>query len=329
MNYRILLLSLFLVLAAALSAQKPGKRVTNRAKDRTEARANQRLDRKVDEGVDKAFSAIEGLFAKKKNKKGDTKSGSVTDRVEEGGVVANDGDAYADEEEATAAIMNALGMGGDDWEPYTNPTAFTLTMEVTERKRNGKEETMVMRMGATTTEFAVLLNGEGDERNRMILNTQDGKTTVIATDKKGKQEAYRIRMPNLSSAVADAREEAMDHLTFTATGERTTIDGYDCEKIIVVDSKHNTTTESWVTQDLDLTTTDVFGGMAGMAGAGQQAMPVPENVPTAFTGFPIQSTVTDGKTTTVMAMRDILVGAAEIDGSLFDTRGIRIQEVGF
>jgi hypothetical protein len=329
MHIRILLLSLTILLTAGLTAQNTTERVKKRAKNRTEARANQRLDQKVDEGVDKAFNAIEGLFGKKKKKKAADTTAAPTERVEDGGLRANDGDAYADEEEATSAIMNALGMGGGDWEPYTNPVTFSLTMETTEIKKNGKEETVRMRMGALPTEFAMVVQGEGSERNRMILNTQDGKTTMIATDKKGKTEGYRIRMPNFSSTVAEAQEEMMDYLTFTATGERRTIEGYDCEKIIVTDSKHNTTTESWVTQDIDLSTAEVFGGITGMAGAGKQQMPVPENLPAVYAGFPVESTTTDGKTTTIMRMTDIRIGEGNIDRSLFDTGGVRVQEVGF
>jgi hypothetical protein len=326
MYFRLLLLCFCLLSTSFLSAQKVGKRVKKRAKDRTEARANQRLDQKIDEGVDEAFNALEGLFGKKKKK---TKAGEPTDRVADGGLRANDGEAYADEEEAHSAVMNALGLGGGDWEPYTNPQTFSLTMEMTERKKNGKEQQHLMHIGATTEQFAMKMNDEDDGRVHMILNTQDGKTTMLTTDKKGKTEGFRMRMPNLSAQVAEAQEDIADDITFTATGERKTIDGYDCEKIIMVDRKRNTTSESWVTQEIALTTMNVFGGMAGMAGAGRQAVQMPDHVPAAMTGFPLETTTTEGNTTTTMRMRNIRIGEQQIDRSLFDTGGAEIQEIGF
>ena len=325
MTYRILLLASLLFLGFALTAQKPGKRVKKRATERTEQRANQRIDQKVDEEVDKAFNAIEGLF-KKKNKPA---AGQPTDEVDEGGLRPNNGeDAYASDEEATAAVMNALGMGGGDWEPYTNPVTFSLTMEMTEVKRNGKTQTMQLQLGATEEQFAYVTAGEGGgERYQMILNTQDGKTTMITTDKKGETQGFRMRMPNLQDKIQAAAADSYDYLTFTKTGQRRTIDGYDCELIIVEDSKHNTTTESWVTQDIDLDAMDVFGSVAGMAGAGGQAAGGgPQGLAAPFEGFPIESTTKDGKATTTVKMRDIRIGADAIDRSLFDTGGVAVRE---
>ncbi|WP_420459140.1 DUF4412 domain-containing protein [Neolewinella sp.] len=116
-------------------------------------------------------------------------------------------------------------------------------------------------------------------------------------------------------------------LSFTLTTQHRTIGGYACT--LVKDSKHGTTTESWITQDLELTVLDVFGGMAGMAGAGKQATVGAPDLPAAFRGFPIESTSTDGNTVTTTKMQDIKIGADAVDRSLFDLSGVEVQELGF
>ena len=329
MSMRYLSLLLTLLLSLTVTAQQPVKRAKKRAKARTEQRADQRLDQQVDAGVDKAFGAIEGLFKKKKQRTDTTAPAGPTERVEDGGLRANDGEAYADEEEANQAVMNALGLGDGDWEPYTNPVTFSLTMQVTETKKNGRQESNAIRLGATETQFAMNMEDGQGQGSRMILNTQDGYTTTVATDKRGETQGFRMRMPNLGSLAAETMAEATDYITYTETDQRRTIDGYACTLVIVKDSKHGTTTESWVTQDLDLTALDVFGGMAGLAGAGKQATAGAPDLPAALQGFPIESTSTDGKTVTTTKMQNIQIGPDAVDRSLFDLNGVEIQELGF
>ena len=314
MTLRYLTLLFTLFFSFSLVAQQPVKRAKKRAKARTEQRANQRIDRKIDDGVDKAFGAIEGLFKKKKQRTDTTAPVAPTERVEE---------------ETNQAVMNALGLGGGDWEPYTNPVTFSLTMQLTETKKNGRQESNAIRLGATETQFAMNVEDGKGQRSRMILSTQDGYTTTITTDKRGKTEGFRMRMPNFGSLAAETIAETADYITYTETDQRRTIDGYACTLVIVKDSKHGTTTESWVTQDLELTALDVFGGMAGMAGAGKQATAGALDLPTAFQGFPIESTSTDGKTVTTTKMQHIQIGPDAVDRSLFDVSGVEIQDLGF
>lgn len=321
----LLLLLLLLSLSLALPAQNTAKR----AKERTERKANQRVDQKIDTQVDKAFNAIEGLFKKKKNNKDTT--AKPTDKVEDGGLRANDDDAYADDEEATQAMMNALGLGGDqgDYEPYENEHTFSLTMTSREIKKNGKEEINSIRMGAKPDRTAMVMDDGKGNTSQLIFNTQTGKTTTISTDKKGQKTGVRMRMPNFGKRVAELQEEMEDYITFDRTGERKTIDGYDCEKIIVTDNKHNTTTVSWITDDLGLSSMDVFGSMASIAGMGKQAFKTPTGELADLTGLPIMSSTDDGKKIIEMHLTDIKIGEGAVDQSLFDVSGVEIEEVGW
>lgn len=304
------------MLTIGVVAQKPVKRVKDRATKRTEAKASDRIDQKIDQGVDKVFNGIEGLFSKKKNKNSAEEGTEDTDTL----ASAEPGNG----EEGAGAMGKLFGLDNNEpFEAYQNPVTFSLVMQVSETKKNGKVNESNISFAAIPNRFAMVVSDDGEQSSRMILNTEDGKTTVISTGKNGERSGVRMRMPNFGKRVADAVAEMPDYITVTETGERKAIDGYHCEKYIVTDSKHNTTTVSWITRDLDLTPADVFSGMAGMGGA--KSIQIPES---PIEGFPIFSTTEDGKTTTTMHFADIKFDG-DVDRALFDVEGITIQEVGF
>ncbi len=305
------LLALFLFLG--LSAQTTAERAKNRAKNRAENRANSRVDQKVDAAVDDAFNAIGGLF-KKKPKKSETESGTDVGNPE-----------------TPANAVPGQQTGG--WEPYTNPHTFSLRMEITQVKKNGKEEESSIDMVVTSNRFGIRVADESaQEVSRMILNTEDGKTTMITTDREGRKSGFRMRMPGMRKAMAEAAEDvSTDRFTFTRTGERKVIDGYNCEKIIVEDTEEGITTESWVTQDIELNAQDIFSGMMGMFGAGPSKQ---KNSPAnafagTYEGFPILSISTDGKETYETRFKNMKFGEAAADRSLLNVDGIQVQELGF
>lgn len=314
-----------------MMAQTTAERAGERAKTRAENRANNRVDRSVDKAVDDAFNAVGNLFKKKKKKK-DT--GAKSDEPTSTGNQSRPEDSSSSNGNDTGAA-GALGgiMGGNSgpWEPYTNPHSFSLRMEITETKKNGRVQQHAMDMGVTSNRFAIRIEDEDQrEMNRMILNTEDGKTTMITTDKKGQQTGFRMRMPGMRKAMAEATEDMHDRFTFTATGERRTIDGYDCEKVIVEDTKEGTTTTSWVTQDLNMEAQDIFSSMMGLFGTGQQRNNgATSSLSGAYSGFPILSTSNDGKSTYETRFKNIKVGEGNVDRSLLSTTGIQIQELGF
>ncbi len=307
-------LTLFaLLLCLGLSAQAT-ERAKNRAKNRAESRANTKVDQKVDRAVDDAFNAIGGLFKKKKEE--------APAGAEAGNPASPNGQVPA---QGSA--------GGGSWEPYTNPHTFSVRMEITQVKKNGKREEVAMDMVVTSNRFCVRMEDEAaQEVSRMILNTEDGKTTMITTDNQGRQSGYRMRMPGMRQAMTEVTEDiASDRFTFTRTGERKVIDGYNCEKLIVEDKQEGITTESWVTQDIKMNAQDIFSGMMGMFGAGPSKQ---KNSPAnafagGYEGFPIMSISTDGKETFETHFKNMKFGEAEVDRSLLQTNGIQIQELGF
>ena len=315
MQYYILLLSL-LFTAVSLPATAQG--TVERAKQRTERKANSRVDQKIDREVDKAFNAIEGLF-KKKNK-----DNPEPDTAENSNTPPDD--------EAASAFMNMITGGDEDFEPFENERPFTLVMTITEEKRN-KPEAMQLRLGASVDQIAMITSQDGEGTSQMIFDTQTGKTTMVTTDKKGNTQGYRMRMPNLGKMIDRAAQEVTQRYELARPGERRTIDGYACELVVVTDTESNAVTRSWITNDLDITSQEVFGSIARMMGgngqrAGTPQMPIPADFGDLVKGFPIESTTVEGNKTISMRITDIRTGG-DIDRSFFDTGDVAIQDMGF
>lgn len=315
MKFRSITTLFAFLLCLSLSAQSTAERAGERAKNRAESRANSKVDQKIDGAVDDAFNAVGNLFKKKKKKK---KKGS--------------GAAEAPNGTPSQRTTGGGLFGGGKWEPFTNPVSFSLRMEMSEEKRNGKVENINMNMAATTDQFAFRIEDEeAKEVNRMILNTDDGYTTIVSTDKKGAKSAVRMRLPNLKQVTAEAVEETIENITIEETDEWETIEGFKCRKYIVTDEANGVTTESWVTQEAGLNVRDVYLGMMNAFGA---QGPKQQGGPSAamagqYEGFPILSISNDGKSTYTVRYKNIKAGADNMDKSILDLTGIPVQSVGF
>ena len=322
MNLRFSISMLALLLCFSLTAQNVPDRAAKRAKQRAENKAQNKVDRSVDKAVDDAFNSIGNLFKKKKKKTDPAPSGSAEPTSETK-------EKTSREAGSGGGLFGSIMGGGKAWQPYTNPLSFSITMEMKETRRNGKVDESNIGLGVTSDRFAIRISdGAGKENSHMILNTQDGMTTMITTDKKGEKSGVRLRIPSLGSTVTEAGEEAMDRYTFEKTGERKTVDGYNCEKVIVTDTEKGTVTESWITKDLDITSAEIFGGMArAFGGKAPQARGAASQAP--FEGFPIMSTTVENGKTYITRFRDIKVGEGNMDRSLLDTSGVEIQSLGF
>jgi len=339
MQLRSFLTLIAFCFCVGLFAQTTAERAGNRAKNRVENKAQNKVDRSVDKAVDDTFNAIGNLFKKKKKKTKEQPAGAAKktstsgnpNTVNKGGQVPNNGEEYTSEDEAMEAINNALGGGSDEpYEGYTNPVTFSLDMEMAETKKNGKVENTKISMAVNNSQFAIFFKdheGAGTS-SRMIFNTEDGKTTMITTDKKGKTSGFRMKMPGTGRTIAETAQEAVDRFTFTQTGERKTIDGYDCEKVIVKDTKKGTVTESWVTQDLEVSSTDIFGGLMAAFG-GKAKMGKGSVMEHPMKGFPLMSTTVENGKTYVTNFRNTKIGEDKYDSSLMDTSGVQIQSLGF
>jgi len=323
MKFRLLfsLFSLTLVLATA-QAQTTAERAADRATNRAENRAQSNVDRKVDGAVDDAFNAIGGLFKKKdKKKKKKRRDGGAQEEDP-----ASETDDYSDDEsieEARTGMLQNMGLLGGKWEPYTNPTTLSLDMDIEHTKRNGKQENSTVELSILETAFAVRFREQGsDDVARMILNTQSGKVVVVNTEK-GKTEAMRMSMPGLGKAIQEMDVDEAD-FSIERTGERRTIDGYNCEKVIVTDHESGTVSTSWVTKDIDINIMDIAATFGGMT---RGKNPAAEAMAQDYPGFPIETTVVEDRESTTVRYRNIKL-AGQADRSLHDTSGLEIQDIG-
>lgn len=318
-------LSLFLCLlfVGALAAQNPTDRVKKRAEDRAERNVNNRIDRSVDKAVDDVIGSI---FGKKKKK-------STAENPEQ---PANSSEQNPNDAPNDAAMSEMLSnmLGGSEWEPYTNPRSMSFTNEIVTTKTNGKTEKVLMDLAITETKVGMYMHDEEEKgKTRMILDTQSGKTTIITTDKKGKTEGMRMRMPNMQAMVQDAMDEEVEDINnriqINRTGERKTIDGYNCEKYIVTDQEEGTVTTAWVTNDLNLSMAELMGAMVGFVGGGQIKMPDMPKHGNMLDGIMIQANQVNQKgEKTDIYYRNIKLDG-QTDQSILNVSGIPIQEVGF
>lgn len=299
---------------------------TERAKDRAEDRANRKVDNKIDRtvdgAVDDAFSAIGGLFKKKdKKKKKKTKGG------------AEDDAAQGTDEEMDGADMSMLsGLLGGEWEPYTNPKEFSLKWDMKTTKRNGKSENMQIQFAVLETQsgYAMYNFDEPDETTRMILDTQTGKTTLIATED-GETTGTKMRMPNMQAMMQKEMEKQMEdqeegRWDINRTGERKTIDGYNCEKYVITDTETGDVTTSWITSEAGLSWTDMSNGAMGAFTGGQMQNPMGNFGNDILNGIMIQSTTVTKKETIELYITDIKTDGAT-DKSILDVSGIEITEL--
>lgn len=307
------ILSIWVLLLAcgSLVAQSPTERAKRRAERRAESKVNSKVDRSVDKAVDDVFGSI---FGKKKKKK--TEDSENTEATDQG------------DEAAETAMLQNMGLLGGNWEPYTNPATFSLDMEMKQTDKRGRTEESTIRMAVTENNFAThLTDPDKGTEMRMILDTQTGKVIMITTEHpntdKEKTQAMRMRMPGLSKAIEEA--VVNQDITVNKTGERKTIDGYDCEKIIITDNETGDVTTSWVTKDIEFKVEDIAATFGGMVKGKNPAM---EALGNEYPGFPIQTTHTDGEETLFMHFRNIKTGDAT-DQGLLDTGDIPIQDIGF
>lgn len=327
MKFRSFSTLLVLFFCASMMAQTTAERAGERAKNRAENRANQRVDQKVDRAVDDAFNAVGNLFKKKKKKTGD--GAESTEPTPSG--TASSTSRNGNEAGGADAIDGLFGGNSDPWVPFTNTHSFSYRMEVVETKKNGKQNQSVVDIAVTSNRVGMRMQDEdGSDVSRMILNTEDGKTTIITTENNGKTSGMRMRMPGIGKAIANASEDIHERFTFNATGERKVIDGYNCEKVIVTDTEKGNVTESWVTQDIDMDAQEAFSSLMGLFGSGRQRNNgASSSLSGAFKGFPIMSTSTQGKSTYETHFTNIKVGVDKVDRSVLSTEGIQIQEIGF
>lgn len=126
-------------------------------------------------------------------------------------------------------------------------------------------------------------NGNKKEHSEMeiLVNKTDNCIAMIPTDEKQKQESlivYDAENKSIITLLNDENEsktgiamkfdpsklemEKQNDVTFEKLAEQKEILGYTCHKYISKDEDQGTTTEFWITEEVDLDMQQVFGVMA-------------------------------------------------------------------
>lgn len=309
MKFRFFSLLASFLLTASLFAQLPSaKRSANRAQNRAESKVNNKVDRTVDKAVDEVFS---GLFGKKKKKK-------TTDTPTAASTTTTNSSANASQDESDS-----------DHEVIVNEREFSFTMAFTVTKKNGKQESSSIDFSIAKTAVAMQVNDPGNKSTmRMIMDNESGKTTTVTTDKDGSTSAMRMKLPSFGKMANNKVEDYSANVTIERTGERKTIDGYNCEKVIVTDTKKGDVTTAWITQDVDLRWEEMSKALMGFGGGSSNQMPEFNKMAGEIDGFAIKGTTVSKKETVDFHYQNIKYDG-NTDLSLFDLKGIEVMEIGF
>jgi len=286
--------------------------------------AGESLENEVEEALNEAVNKIENLFKKKSKKKRaeeneeeEVEAPVYEERIEEESSETTQEEQEA-EEAAAEILSNIFGADADeDYVPTTNEFIgqFTMQMEMFKNDKPDKHNPMVMDFHFSKTKTGMLMKSNDGMQGRMIMDLTDNTMTMITTDGKGDNQAFKMRKPNTKKAV----EEIYEGYQVTQTEEYKTIDGYRCRKVIIDDTKEDTKTIAWLTKDIDVDWKKVVETlMAGRVDAQFDNLRDLE-------GFTIESeTISkNGKERHTVKMSNIKVGA--YDQSVFDTSGVEIM----
>lgn len=311
-------LPLVLALGLGVAPMFAQNQTTERAKNRAKYRTNQRVDQKIDQGVDRALDKVEGLFRRK------NRSSAESPTAEPSTSESQQGD-NTDEESMQELPVGGIfgGLRSKDFEPFENPVAMSFVMDVSVTNKRGKTDEMQINCTFDTWQTGMQTSTDDGEM-RLILDNKEGYLTVITKDQDG--ELTAMRMQQRAYDLSDVEPDP-DNYTVRATGNTRKIDGYQCSEYII--EHEDGTTTSWVTKDLDIDYADFVRAMASQASASRQKI-LSGQPNYGYEGFPILSTTVskDGKETTIMHIKDILIGD-QIDRSIFDIEGVKVTNLGF
>lgn len=287
--------------------------ISERIKNRAENRANRRAEQKIDQAVDRTLDKIEGLFQKKNKEQPSEQSQENRDANDEGN------EEMTDEEIQQSIFLAGLGMG-KEFEPYENPIRMNISMDITTVNQRGKTDEINMKYTLDTWATAMEFETDG-KYMRMLLDNKEGSQTMVTEDD-GEIQAIKMRQHSLNFGDFVPEES---EFTVTPTGKTRTIDGYFCKEYIV--EHEEGTTNSWITNDVDLDMMALVKAMSAQAG-GQSKMGSQSFY--NLDGFPIEaiSVSKNGKETTTIHYYDIKLGD-DISLDVFNLDGIEVMSLGF
>ncbi|MEP7168074.1 MAG: DUF4412 domain-containing protein [Bacteroidota bacterium] len=162
-----------------------------------------------------------------------------------------------------------------------------------------------------------MITAPNEGKFRTIFDKKE-KTMTILVDKDGTNKMAMVRkMPDATEYSGKEGKEPQ----ITVTTETKKIEGYTCKKVIA--ESDESTTEMWVTDELGLTYSDMFGMMSSARGPASNVQNYKD-----VKGMPLEMNIKsknkpDGDT--VITLKNIKKG--DMDASLFDTTGYQVMDM--
>lgn len=156
---------------------------------------------------------------------------------------------------------------------------------------------------------------------KTILDKKE-KTMAILIDKDGANKIAMVqKMPDAEETTGKTSKDAK----ITVTSETKIIEGYTCKKVIA-ESDESTTT-MWVTDELGLSYSDMFGMMSSGRGPASYMSPNLQNYKDVK-GIPLEMNINSKDTSegeTVITLKNIK--KETVDASVFDTKGYQVMDM--
>jgi len=312
--FTILFSILFTMPATAQLGNLLKDRIKQRAEQKAKQRVEQELNKKVDETVEEALDEV----FKDRSKSGDEKVSNKEASSEK---------ADMDSEEAAQRAAIEAMMGGEDdsidtpFIPLETTGAMTMTMNNYTNGKLAKDNPITIRMTFDRNRVGMHMSQGGKPFSIMIHKLEEKKIVVI-NNIDGKPQAMEMSSKLfMRGARGKKAKDMVGDMDIKKTGNRKTVQGYDCEEYIITSEDGVTT--SWVTQDAPISSEDMQmmfakGFNMGEMFEGQDWKD--------FTGLAIESTsvFNKGKDRTEMTISDI---STKIDNSIFDVSKYDVQKL--
>ncbi len=253
-----------LIISIGLLCLSAKAQVVDKTEQKAKDKTNQRIDNKIDRGLDKGLDAVEGLFSKKKKSK-----------TEESANTEND--SASDEGQADKAMGSIFGGSVDVEDSYSFEHNFVLELVAYDKK--GKPSDPV--------ETKILV--AEDDQLMGIETNAEGAESMMVYDIKKKQFITMVNSGNekmgFAMAIKDSDLDQSDKydpedVSFTKTGNKKTISGYNCEEYLMTNEADDKYIQTiWVAPDVD---GDWVGAMRNMMSSNKKMAKeyaLPENYP--------------------------------------------------
>jgi hypothetical protein len=168
-----------------------------------------------------------------------------------------------------------------------------------------------------------MLTAQNAGKLKTIFDKKE-QTMTILVDKDGTNKVAMVR--KMSDASEMENNKGGKEPKITVTDETKTIEGYNCKKVIA--ESDESTTEMWVTDELGLTYTDMFGMMRSGRGPASNMSMSMHNYKDVK-GIPLEMHVSNKAKpdeNTVITIKNIKKGT--VDASIFDTTGYQVMDMG-